>query len=343
MKNFDIINKNNINLTTNLIYDIINLDDNLRKSFAINKQEYLIETVTEQSNNIKRKHIELINYNPTKYMFFYFKDINKKFEITDNKDIVIYDDIYSLFEKSYILYLENKNNINNNTFSNDVNIIIESINNISSIQNNENSTINIIVNLINKSVFKCLNYNNIDNFDDEIYNKFDFRFNKELFFIFCLYIWKKYLINYGSDNKENSYQPNYKIIKLKINKLKQYFLYKYKKTKYIKTSEYINSARLRLNGKTLINRDTNWWNNVELYNKSNLSCPTGLYFYSFALNPLSFNPSGSANFTILNNSEIDFEIDNNLTSDEINNTEIKVFTKKYNYIRIMGNMAYKLW
>ena len=63
-----------------------------------------------------------------------------------------------------------------------------------------------------------------------------------------------------------------------------------------------------------------------------------IYVYSFSLNPESFQPSGSCNFSRFDNKELAIEFADNITA-----SDVKVFAVNYNILRIsmgIGGLAY---
>ena len=63
-----------------------------------------------------------------------------------------------------------------------------------------------------------------------------------------------------------------------------------------------------------------------------------IYLYSFSLNPESFQPSGSCNFSRFDNAELVVEFE-----DGIEESDLKVFAINYNILRIskgLGGVAY---
>ena len=63
-----------------------------------------------------------------------------------------------------------------------------------------------------------------------------------------------------------------------------------------------------------------------------------IYLYSFSLNPESYQPSGSCNFSRFDNKELAIEFEN-----EISPSEVKIFAVNHNILRIsmgMGGLAY---
>ena len=65
-----------------------------------------------------------------------------------------------------------------------------------------------------------------------------------------------------------------------------------------------------------------------------------IYCYSFALTPEDYNPSGTANFSKINNSEIEFkELNGTGESAGSNSRRISIYAISYNILRISGGMG----
>ena len=61
----------------------------------------------------------------------------------------------------------------------------------------------------------------------------------------------------------------------------------------------------------------------------------GLYSYSFSLNPNNLQPSGSINFSRIDNSRLKCQF----KPSESTNRKIKIYAVNYNIIRIMSGMG----
>ena len=121
------------------------------------------------------------------------------------------------------------------------------------------------------------------------------------------------------------------------NKGNDYFNYSYNST--FDNIDTIKNAQILLNNEertplmtakeckylNVINTHTSIPNNV-------------IYVYSFSMNPESFQPSGSCNFSRFDNKELAIEF-----ADNISISEVKIFAVNYNILRIskgMGGLAY---
>ena len=65
-----------------------------------------------------------------------------------------------------------------------------------------------------------------------------------------------------------------------------------------------------------------------------LFMPSIIYVYSFSLNPEEFQPSGTCNFSRLDNVQLNIKIVEGLTDPEIN-----IFAPNYNILIIEGGLA----
>lgn len=99
-----------------------------------------------------------------------------------------------------------------------------------------------------------------------------------------------------------------------------------------------NSAKLQLNGHDrFVERDGSYFNYVQT-NQSFTNTPSdGINVYSFALKPEEHQPSGTCNFSRIDNATLNFSLkDNNNLG---NNSIINIYTVNYNILRIMSGMG----
>ena len=136
-------------------------------------------------------------------------------------------------------------------------------------------------------------------------------------------------------------------------------------------SEQINKCNILINGKELTEElDANFFRNIQQYqymasngindidlsSLSSLGYPSegdlnfnkglGVYSYSFSLHPLEFQPSGSINFSQIDNAQLRFSLKQNpkLVSGagdngSFTNKLINIYGISYNVLRIMSGMA----
>ena len=115
--------------------------------------------------------------------------------------------------------------------------------------------------------------------------------------------------------------------------------FNYSKNDTYPFQDTIKNAKIKLNG---IDRTIELSNiELRLYNsiERHTSIPNNfIYLYSFSLNPESYQPSGSCNFSRFDNKELEIEFEDNLPL-----CEIKIFATNYNILRIskgLGGLAY---
>ncbi len=99
------------------------------------------------------------------------------------------------------------------------------------------------------------------------------------------------------------------------------------------------TAILKLNGQDRFSeRRMEYFRRVQGYKHHTHSCRTAntqfIYLYSFALNPEEHQPSGTCNFSRIDNTVLSFNNLNNLTAGIV-----KVFAVNYNVLRIMSGMG----
>ena len=98
-------------------------------------------------------------------------------------------------------------------------------------------------------------------------------------------------------------------------------------------------GQLKLNGHERFSKQTGkYFNFVQSYESKSNSPNYGINMYSFALNPIEHQPSGTCNFSRIDNSVFDLEFNSRVT-----NSKISFYTINYNVLRIMsglGGLAY---
>jgi len=107
------------------------------------------------------------------------------------------------------------------------------------------------------------------------------------------------------------------------------------------TGNPIKTAKLQLNGHDrFTTRDGNYFNYVQPYQHFLVTPCDGINVYSFALKPVDHQPSGTCNFSRIDNTTL------NLTTNATasNSGVCKVYCVNYNVFRVMSSMcglAYK--
>jgi hypothetical protein len=101
---------------------------------------------------------------------------------------------------------------------------------------------------------------------------------------------------------------------------------------------HLNRVAIQLNGHNRIEKDAIYFNKIQPYQNKQYSMK-GLYSYSFSLNPNNLQPSGSINFSRINNSRLKCQF----KPSESTNRKIKIYAINYNIMKIvsgMGSLAY---
>ena len=113
------------------------------------------------------------------------------------------------------------------------------------------------------------------------------------------------------------------------------------------TGNPVNEAKLQLNGHDRFDRlDGNYFNYVQPYQHFKNTPSDGINVYSFALKPAEHQPSGAANFSRIDTTELFlvFQQLNSKGKDVFRDfldpeTKLEVFTVNYNVLRIMSGMG----
>jgi hypothetical protein len=101
-------------------------------------------------------------------------------------------------------------------------------------------------------------------------------------------------------------------------------------------SDPIESAKLMLNGHDRFSeRDGRYFRLVQPYQHHTRVPSKAVYCYSFALKPEEHQPSGTCNFSRIDNATLSLKYNDTLDSDSV----LKVFAVNYNVLRIMSGMG----
>jgi hypothetical protein len=106
----------------------------------------------------------------------------------------------------------------------------------------------------------------------------------------------------------------------------------------------ISSAKLKLNGQDRFQeRDGTYFNYIQPYQHFEIKPDIGINVYSFALKPAEHQPSGSCNFSRIDN--VNLEITPTINPENNNNSllQLSVYAFSYNVLRIasgMGGLAF---
>ena len=105
------------------------------------------------------------------------------------------------------------------------------------------------------------------------------------------------------------------------------------------TANPVTSGKLQLNGHDRFqSRDGNYFNYVQPFQHFSNTPADGINVYSFALKPEDHQPSGTCNFSRIDNATLNVSLTNNTipaNGDDI----LNIYTVNYNVLRVMSGMA----
>ena len=122
------------------------------------------------------------------------------------------------------------------------------------------------------------------------------------------------------------------------------------KMKYFKKN-IIENIKLIFNGNTRIeSKDTDYFNLVQSFEHHNRRVKEGIHLYSFSLNPEDFQPSGSCNFSKIDNFKIELDLGlktnvkeipvNSSTNQNYFNYNFNIYAVNYNILMINTGMGF---
>ena len=105
------------------------------------------------------------------------------------------------------------------------------------------------------------------------------------------------------------------------------------------TVNCVTESKLQLNGHDRFQaRDGNYFNYVQPYQHFSNTPADGINVYSFALKPEEHQPSGSCNFSRIDNATLNVTCAG-LDVSTSNNSVVNIYTVNYNVLRVMSGMA----
>jgi hypothetical protein len=98
-------------------------------------------------------------------------------------------------------------------------------------------------------------------------------------------------------------------------------------------------AKLQLNGQDRFSeREGSYFDVVQPYQHHTRTPDTGINVYSFALKPEEHQPSGSCNFSRIDNATLQLVL-SNATVEGTNTAKVRVYATNYNVLRVMSGMG----
>ena len=99
------------------------------------------------------------------------------------------------------------------------------------------------------------------------------------------------------------------------------------------------TAKLQLNGQDRFSeREGTYFSLVQPYQSHTRAPDEGINVYSFALRPEEHQPSGTCNFSRIDNATLQLVL-SNATVESTNTAKVRVYATNYNVLRIMSGMG----
>ena len=99
----------------------------------------------------------------------------------------------------------------------------------------------------------------------------------------------------------------------------------------------IKKILLKLNGfNRELDYDKNFYTNIQSFQHHKSTAPNGIFLYSFALYPTDSQPSGSCNFSKIDDISIDITVEPISYNKP---AKIKIYALSYNVLRIINGVA----
>ncbi len=99
------------------------------------------------------------------------------------------------------------------------------------------------------------------------------------------------------------------------------------------------TAKLQLNGQDRFSeREGSYFDQVQPFQHHTRAPDTGINMYSFSLRPEEHQPSGSCNFSRIDNATLQLVLSNNTVAG-VNTAKVRIYALNYNVLRIMSGMG----
>jgi hypothetical protein len=99
------------------------------------------------------------------------------------------------------------------------------------------------------------------------------------------------------------------------------------------------TAKLQLNGQDRFSeREGTYFDQVQPWQHHTRAPDTGINVYSFALQPEQHQPSGTCNFSRIDNATLQLVL-SNATVASVNTAKVRVYARNYNVLRVMSGMG----
>ncbi len=98
------------------------------------------------------------------------------------------------------------------------------------------------------------------------------------------------------------------------------------------------SSLLKLNGhERFAEQSGEFFNYLQPYETHKSTPKDGINLFSFALNPLEHQPSGTCNFSRIDNTSLSIKFDSDIIN--VSGTKLVIFVLNYNILRVMNGLA----
>ena len=301
-----------------LISDFILLDNAERRLFGTHSHEYIIERYRIYHNYFITNSNELI---PTYRNFNgLVKDLHMISKPINYPDLTYIPSITPMYDTRYARYITALKYYNifiltnsytskeQYTYSQDINIIGQTKSRISSLNSGEED------NLL-QSIYDF--FSTWEIWTDDLFQYLGY---------FAVYYYSNFLVK-GEEKYE------------KINYLMSMYLkYTYSPKVHIEEISPVLKMKIQIDGTDLFSsQSSNYWNGVIPTTRFENYVPQGYYSWTWSLNPLELQPSGSLNFSNFENVIIQVESDKYITP--TNPYILNTIIKEYNIMRIMGGIG----
>ena len=99
------------------------------------------------------------------------------------------------------------------------------------------------------------------------------------------------------------------------------------------------TAKLQLNGQDRFSeREGSYFDTLQPFQHHTRAPDAGINVYSFALKPEDHQPSGTCNFSRIDNATLILTLSNNTVSASLS-AQVRVYATNYNVLRIMSGMG----
>lgn len=305
----------NLELSVNYIY----LDNNERNNFINKSHEYLIDQI--QHNNPDLIDYQILNHsidldykNPCKSLFFVPK-ITKYYE----GNTFFGTDIITA-TKRFILAYCYKND--NNFLDNEGGIILTVGSNLIP----KSNVSNLISNIISNSKVRKKFHSSSNGSISDITLSLDYLLTSEQISLTINEFRNKYC-NLVTRNTTGEGSINHDLVLYQWDN----YMMNIDKTEYL-----LNDINLEINGFNRYISHSYKYYNLILNKENNFNIIDGIYLISFSLKLKDHQPSGTLNFSKINKSRLNIEINENIDS----NINLYIFGLNYNLIKIENKKVY---